>query len=246
MKKILSKTLFLMIIGLLSGLSALAQPQDYTTTDKKAIKYYNEGEMAHQLRDHELAKLSFLMAIERDPSFIEAHMMLGYVYAELGMKKEAIKSLNTAIGLNPDFFPNNFFSVAKLEMEESMYREAEKHYRKFLSYPDIYPDLAEEARKDLVNCEFAIEAIQHPVPFDPVNMGPEINSELEEYFPCLTADGQMLLYTRQLKSNSTPTGFNEDFYTSFMQGDSWIKSFNIGLPINTNNNEGAPTLSADG
>ena len=246
MKKCISYFLLFTVVLLTYTRSSQGQPREYTTTDKKAIKLYAEGELAHNKRNSELAQLSFQMAVERDPNFIEAHMMLGYVFAELGKKEEAIQSLNTAIAINPNFFPNNFFSVAKLEMEEGKYEDAKKHYQRFLTYPDMYPDLVQEAKTDLINCQFAEKALKNPVPFDPVNMGTAINSDMHEYFPCLTADGEMLLYTRQLNVSGSPSGYNEDFYTSFKKGEQWTKSFNIRLPINTGNNEGAPTLSADG
>ena len=39
---------------------------------------------------------------------------------------------------------------------------------------------------------------------------------------------------------------NEDFYVSHYNDSTWSKSENIGPPINTEFNEGAPCLSPDG
>src|SRR5690606_13008566 len=78
------------------------------------------------------------------------------------------------------------------------------------------------------------------------NLGPEVNTELAEYFPSLTVDGATLLFTRRLTGPDYPQGFNEDFFISEKVEGSWQKAINLGAPINTINNEGAPSLSADG
>ena len=53
------------------------------------------------------------------------------------------------------------------------------------------------ARKNVKNCEFALNAMKNPVPFNPINMGPAINTSDDEYWPTITADGQTLMFTRQ-------------------------------------------------
>ena len=64
---------------------------------------------------------------------------------------------------------------------------------------------------------------------------------MDEYFPGSTADEQTLIYTR-LEPNVT-----ENFYVSKKGSDNnWTKSFNMGPPINTEDNEGTVSLSADG
>ncbi|MCK7559651.1 hypothetical protein MKQ70_33780 [Chitinophaga sedimenti] len=57
------------------------------------------------------------------------------------------------------------------------------------------------------NFEFAVKAKQNPAPFEPRNLGDNINSVYPEYFPSLTIDDETLIFTRRLSGN-------EDFFIS--------------------------------
>jgi hypothetical protein len=105
------------------------------------------------------------------------------------------------------------------------------------------------ALKNVNNCEFAINAIKHPVPFNPVSVGGGINTKDDEYWPSITADGQTMIFTRQVGTgdNKVSSGqIQEDFYISHYSDSSWKKAINAGHPLNTGQNEGAQTLSSDG
>jgi outer membrane protein OmpA-like peptidoglycan-associated protein/Tol biopolymer transport system component len=87
-----------------------------------------------------------------------------------------------------------------------------------------------------------------PTPFNPVNIGPEVNSDHHEYFPAITADEQTFLFTRNFRpdKNNPESHWQEDFYVSVKKENKWTTSQSIGKIINTPGNEGAPSLSADG
>ncbi|MCO6501115.1 MAG: PD40 domain-containing protein [Vicingus serpentipes] len=242
MKYIHHTIIILLFISISS--SSLAQ-QKLSSENKKAIKFYTQGKEYYDARKNELAEVNFLSAIEKDPNFIEAELLLAYVYTEQGEYKKAIEHYNRCIIINPDFFPEMYPSIAMMQLKYGDYEEAKKNFEKYLSIsgpPLMMKSIAEDG---LRNCYFAIEAMKNPVPFNPVNMGEAINSPLPEYFPSISVDGNTFLYTRRLESKMTYTGFNEDFYVSHKTGGEWGKSFNV-KPINSLNNEGAPSLSANG
>jgi outer membrane protein OmpA-like peptidoglycan-associated protein len=87
--------------------------------------------------------------------------------------------------------------------------------------------------------------MKKPVPYALVNVGEGINSELNEYFPAVTADGNQFLFTRGLIVANMPGYENEDFFMSNKTNNVWQASKPIN-EINSVGNEGAPTLSADG
>ncbi len=100
-----------------------------------------------------------------------------------------------------------------------------------------------QAEATLINARFAKNAVAHPVPFDPKNMGTRINSKNSEYFPGITADGEFFIYTRRI-DGPIP---QEDFYISRLQPDSsWGPSYPLGPPVNTEENEGSVSISTDG
>ena len=218
----------------------------YSTNSRKAIKYYEEGENELKFnRNYEMAQLNFQLAIDADPKFIEAHVRLAYSFQLQGKVEETIESLKNVVTINASYRPNLIYALAETEMGLGRYDDAAKHYRMFIPFGSRMPDLMALAELDLKKIEFAKKAMENPVDFDPKNMGEAINSELDEYFPCITVDQSNFLYTRKLEGYNTPTGYNEDFFLS-LKDNEWSKSLSIGSPINTIQNEGAPTLSADG
>src|SRR3546814_16568134 len=52
-------------------------------------------------------------------------------------------------------------------------------------------------KRYIASSEFAIKAGASPVIFKPVNLGPSINSEHDEYLPAVTVDGRTLVFTRK-------------------------------------------------
>jgi len=226
--------------------SSVFSQHSYTTKSKKAITYYEEAVRFTQARDGENAKQSLLKAIEKDNLFIEAHMMLGYIYSDLNQPEKAVEEMKKALEINPDFLSVNFYSLAKFQIAMGNYKDARQNIERFLRKPSENRDLNKEAEQWAVNCDFAITAIEKPVPFKPVNAGAGINSKYDEYFPCMTADEQMFLFTRKLPTDRNPTGWQEDFYVSNKKDNTWGTAFSIGAKINTERNEGAPALSADG
>ena len=82
------------------------------------------------------------------------------------------------------------------EMMENEFESAKVHLEKYLSYNNLKPISVSQAKRKLESCNFAIVAIKNPVPFDPVNLGDNINTEYDEYWPTLTADEQTLIITR--------------------------------------------------
>jgi outer membrane protein OmpA-like peptidoglycan-associated protein len=91
-----------------------------------------------------------------------------------------------------------------------------------------------------------MEAVQHPVDFKPVNMGPSINTSGDEYWPSLSADEQILVITRLIPSDEFMKKVHEDFFMSHRREESWELMKNAGSPLNTGDNEGAQALSGDG
>lgn len=216
-----------------------------SSTNKKAVKYYLEGEKYYDSRDNELAEINFIKALEKDPNFVEAELMLAYVYQDAGEYEKAIVHYVNSIKIDPNFFPESYSSAGILQLQYGRYEEAKANFESYLAIKGAPLRMKPMAEDGLRTCNFAINAIKNPVPFTPINMGAEINSKLPEYFPCFTADGATILYTRRLNDERTYTGFNEDFYISSFNKGKWTPSQNVKY-INSMNNEGAPTMSANG
>lgn len=243
-KSVLKATICLMLL-LLVNFGFSQSHREVSSKDKKAIKLYEKGKAYYDARNNELAELTLLEAIEKDPNFVEAELMLAYVYTDARAYKNALVHYEKCIKINPKFFPEIYVSAATLQLKYGDYAAAKKNFAGYLSFegaPLMQKDFAENG---LITCNFAEEALKHPVPFNPINLGDKINSPLPEYFPSISVDGETLLYTRRLNSKRTYSGFNEDFFVSRFDGKNWTQAENV-QPINSMTNEGAPSLSANG
>ncbi len=220
-----------------------AQPPIYSSTNAKAIKLYEEGLKLYEARENAKAEKEFIKAIEKDPAFVEPLILLANIYVEAGNFEKAIEQYQKSFAINPNFFPGNYFQAATIEMKVGKYEEAKKHYEKYLSYGRGAAEAIEKAKRYLLSCDFAIKSMKAPVAFKPVNMGAGVNSVDYEYFPSITADDQTILFTRNQRDAQGRMG-QEDFYTCTRKGQEWTTA--VGLNINTPDNEGAPSLSADG
>ena len=234
-----------LLLFLLCSSAAIAQ--SLSTENKKASKLYEEGRRLYQQNRLEAAAIELHKALERDESFYEANTILAYVYLDMRQYDKAKEQFRAAINTNATAIPNNLFFLAELELKDGEYALAKKYFEGFMKMNPQNQEQINRSRKSLESIDFALEAIANPVPFKPKNLGPAINSENAEYFPSLTVDGNTILFTRRLPSEQSPMGYNEDFYIAHKnENDEWQKAQNLGQPINTANNEGAPSLSADG
>lgn len=65
---------------------------------------------------------------------------------------------------------------------------------------------------------------------EPVNLGPVINSELDEETPMLHPDGQTLYFASE---GHTSMGRFDVFYSQMQEDETWTQPVNMGHPINT-------------
>lgn len=80
---------------------------------------------------------------------------------------------------------------------------------------------------------------------EPINLGPTVNSALNDFSPAISKDGLSLYFT----STGRPDGFGgDDIYVSqrVSSDDPWGPPVNLGPTINTSFNERDPAFSRDG
>ena len=230
-------------------LSHTSFSQGIHTSSNKALKIYNEGVTAYDYLDYYKAENSFKDAISLDKGFYEAYLMLGEVMSRQKRYSEASNNYKSAVRIDSLFFKPLFFNLANAEMMSGDYYNAFIHFNVYLVQEGMSVKNITIAEKDSKNCEFALSAMKNPVPFNPVSIGSSINTNDDEYWPSITADGQTMMFTRQplTGDRSSKAGQSEeDFYISYFSDNAWQKAFNAGSPLNTRQNEGAQTLSSNG
>jgi len=242
-KKILYSLVATFFLSVLSAQTP--QPGQYTSQNKKAIKYFEECRELFRVRKDAEAEKKIKAAIEEDPNFVEAYSAYADFLMMKKRPKEAIENYKKAIEIMPKFMTDNNFFLGKAYLSVADYDNAKIAFQNFVKHERINPGLKEEAEKEIKNCAFASELVKNPKPFKPVNVGPGINTGYWEYFPAISGDGKQFLFTRRLPRKEIPGLYDEDFYSSMKVNSIWQTAVPI-FEINSTGNEGAPTLSADG
>src|ERR1035437_5641723 len=218
---------------------ASAQQRQYSTTDRQAIKYFALANQSLDENMYDDAIVQLQKALDADDKFIEAHSALGNIYRMIHQHETAIEQYLKVIKLNPDYSSAVYLRLGNEEIDIARYESARLHLEKYLTYPDITSANISYAQKLISDCKFSVYAVQHPVPFKPVNIGPEINTPDDEYNPVATADENTLIFTRQINNN-------EDFYKSVKVDGKWQTATYLSDQINTPEyNEGAQSISQD-
>jgi outer membrane protein OmpA-like peptidoglycan-associated protein len=221
-------------------------PGTYTSTNKKAIKYFEESKRLFQVRKDVEAEKLILKALEEDPNFIEVLSAYADFLMAKNRVKEAIPNYEKAIQTNPKIFIDNNYYLGGAYMYTAMYDKAISCFELILKSERISPALKDDAKKQLKNAYFGSNAVKNPQPFKPINVGEGINTSNYEYFPAITADGNTFLFTRNIRQgDGDDAPGQEDFYISKKVNNVWQRSLPINS-VNTVGNEGAPSLSADG
>ena len=202
---------------LLVLLSAKSWSQDYSIRNKKAILAFETALKSYQLYDYETAKKFLDEALKKEDKFIEAYFLYGEIFLETKKPQKAIENFEKALDLDPDFNPKLYFSSAEASLQLGEYEGAKATLDRYLNSKNVSIIGKERANKYLEICKFAIVQKANPVPFDPINLGENINSRNAEYLPSLTADEQTLVITvRRPRDMYTTTlsAEEEDFFIS--------------------------------
>lgn len=208
------------------------------TKNKKAEYHFGEALKTFQMQEFDRTQISLNKAIALDPNFIDAYMMMAEIKKDNEKYEEAIALYDKIMGINPQF-PMSYFGRSRCYFMLRKYEEAFNDATKFMEFPDYYQK-HDQIKTVKSNADYARTAVKSPFPFEPVNLGNMINSMDNEYFPGITADEQVLIFTRLVN------GRDEEFYRSMKVDGKYTLAQNMGYPINTERNEGTVSLSADG
>ena len=242
MKIFFYKTFLFLILSLFSY-QLVAQ---YSTSSNRAIKKFEEAKNFYQQRDDVQALQKLEEAIEADKNFIEAYILRGEIFFDHRKYEEMVESYEKILEINPEFSNLIYFYLSEGYINTGRYDEAQKCINKFLSYSGLSATQINKAKNRLKQCDFAIYAKAHPVEYEPINMGAKINTEFAEYLPALTLDENTLVVTTCYGGDYNMRMCQEDFFISKKVNGEWQQAVNLGAPLNTNENEGAQTISADG
>lgn len=237
-------TLYLFLLIIYAG-CAIAQPRnsDVSSLKKKDQKVLAEARSELSLGKFEHATELLDGLIDRYPVLTDLYYLRAMSNDGAGKLTAAIGDLRKGISLSPGNQGRPQKELGDLLMKDGQFDAAITAYEVFRSSlaEGSRPERLEQAEELVDKARVAKNLAEKPVPFAPVPVPGGINTkEHLEYFPNLSIDGKRMILTRRVEGNQ------EDFYLSELLEDG---SWSVAQPldgVNTEFNEGAQTITADG
>jgi outer membrane protein OmpA-like peptidoglycan-associated protein/tetratricopeptide (TPR) repeat protein len=225
----------LILFFLLGAVAGSAQ------SDRRINRWFTDARQLFAQQNYEQAIENCEKILERDSGFVDAHLLLADIFHEtqnipaeiIHLKKSVLQNKLPLVSWR---LGNALFALGK-------YNEALPWFQNYLNDGQLSTRRLAEVNRKIESCIFAAKAIQKPVHFFPQRMPDAINSAFDEYWPSLSIDQKKLVFTRLIKKPGYQP--QEDFYYSEFIENEWKRAIPIS-DINTGENEGAQSLSADG
>jgi len=213
-----------------------------TSSVKKAQTNFDKAQGFLKQDNYDLAVSALQQSVNEDPSFQFAFIQIGDINRRIKNFEAAKAAYLSALNLGSEKAdPRLFYGLAESELNTGDYLNALQHIQLFIkNYKGNDNNFINKANKYLKDGEFAVSTIKSPQKYDPANLGNKINSSYRDYFPSITADGEKLIFSRNIDGN-------EDFYISNKVNQEWTTPTPLSDKINTSKfNEGAQSISPDG
>lgn len=232
--------LFILILG-----EGFAQTR-LSSTNKRAIKLYQEAEDKIRQRDFQSAIPLLEKAIERDENFYEAHLRAAFCQEFMRDLPAQLYHLEQVIKIKPGDarIKNVYFSLAKAYFNSGEYDKSFERLQDFQRFPVSDARIKVETDQLMEHLLFARVQIKNPIDIQPMPLPDVINTFPLQYFPVLTADERTIFFTRRL---GNAFHHDEDIYMAEKdENGQWQSPVPISPNINSQFNEGTCTISADG
>ena len=175
-----------------------------------------------------------------DPKSAEACIKMGLVYEFGGQKDEAVRQYLRSIELQPDAPQTlpSYHKTGDYYFKLGQYEKALPYFEKTVAKTSFSTSIHKRAKAQILNCKFALESIQKPLVLNSIPLSSPFNGFPSQAFPVLTADNETLFFTQN--------DGNENIFFSTQKDSVWREPTSISDTINTPQNEGTCSISADG
>ncbi|TXF89393.1 OmpA family protein [Neolewinella aurantiaca] len=239
--------ILLLILSLFSfAACATAQPgggKDISSLKKKDQRLLAEARSELDLGNFTKAKEKFDGLISGNPDQSQLYYLRSISFKEMGDFPSAIEDVRRGMAAQAEVGGVVYRELGELYSKNGQFEEAVGAFELYASsrYATAREDRREKAEVLLKKAQTARSLAAKPVPFNPVPVAGGVNTQDEmEYFPSLSIDGQNMVFTRRVE------GQQEDFFISTKQEDgTWSEAEPLD-GVNTEFNEGAQSITADG
>ncbi|MGQ0826891.1 MAG: OmpA family protein [Bacteroidota bacterium] len=254
---------FILLFLLAFAFSSFAQDETPCPEieNKKAKKLYEQGTDKKNKKEERLAFLK--QAIDLEPDYVEANFAYAderirtMIYADAPFKPIE-PYLKKVIELCPKYHSDPYYYLAFIYFEEEKWQESAKYLKDYLNFKSDddkkfnknYDELLKQAKTMLKYAKLYDELAKNIVPFDPYPV-PGICTERDEYLPIISADDEMMLFTRRQPYTNKDLVYETDkelelfSYSKRDQTGKFTKGQRMPHPFNKNGSEGGATMSID-
>jgi len=207
------KTLILpMVFYIFFFNEAIGQEKCYKLRNKDAKKIYQMALSNYRFNQKEAAR-QFQKLIEMEPDFVDSYFYLAeinYVNAvssgndastskqyEENYYQTAEKYFNKVLEICPSFQQHaTTFYLGEYNYTKRNFDKSKTLIEQYMSYNSDDSVKVNRAKTILSNLKTYYDLVNHPVPFNPINLK-GVNTEADEYLPFLSPDGEMIFYTHR-------------------------------------------------
>lgn len=233
--------LFFLLVAVLLPLAS--HGQSIYTDPREAENDYHAGNYLDAMKVYK--KL-----LEQEPNNIDYHYKAGLCYLKTNIDKSISVKYFEWIIKQPKFNNEVWYSLGEAYHYSYRFEEAIKafnHYKQGAGNAN-----RAKADKQIAECKTAEELIKHPVNVSISSIGSNINSAYPDYYPLVSADESVLIFTsRRPDMNAMHVEmdgyYSSDIFISHAINGEWGKAKSIGEQVNTTRDEEAvginPTAS---
>ena len=224
---------------------------------QKAVSLYRKGEDALLKNKYKTAIQYFKLAIKLQPDLVAAERGIGLGYEGLNDWYAARQMYASIIEKAPQFSRLLYYQIGELYYKEGNYKRAISYFEQFerlqglpLIQFTVNGEKEEILERETLKklpitfqaCRMALDSSHLAMQSNVINLGSSINTTADEYFPFITNDQFILLYTKRKNENK-----DEDLFIATNNEDNqWGNGSPFDNQVNTIYNEGMSTLVRDG
>jgi outer membrane protein OmpA-like peptidoglycan-associated protein len=213
-----SLIMLLLTLLMLYGQRASAQPLDNPCKSKSAQKFYEKARDMRNSAPWDKTYKQYRKALEDCPEWIMLYPEIAIFFQDKGRYENAIEILNEAGEALWSERPDWLFRTGNLEFENGQFAAAEKHLTAYLATDHDNDQFRRLAKENLAHAKYTQYALANPQDVDLIPLPPTINSDAAEYLPVLTADENLMVFTRRI------AGREEIYFSTKDQNGQWTEA----------------------
>ena len=215
-----------------------------------------EGEIALLQKKYNKALRLFNKALKIKPDLRAAQRSIGLCYDLQNNPVMALRWYLEVIEHDPFFSRVLYYQIGEAFYKIGEYDRAVFYFDKFdflQSENDtkftvngekerlIEQDLTAQLEDAIRACQVSMDSVSFRDNVQVLNLGFNINTRTDEYFPFLSNNQRILFYTKRKGTDK-----DENLYVSIQDKRGWKKGTELGPPLNSDKNEGMSTMVRDG